>query len=224
MSKEIPMLFSTPMVQAILNKLKNQTRRTKGLDKINENPNNWEFVGLGPNPENEKDDALHAYFKIVGTDTWMHIKCPYGIIGDILWVRETWINGPNYPEFGERYRYKASESKQFISEWKWKPSIFMPKAACRIKLQVEKINVERLNDISKIDAISEGIEYKEMLAVDGFFFMFKNYLARKRDLLHWNRNPIDSYESLWDKINDKGSWDKNPWVWVIKFRILEIKK
>jgi hypothetical protein len=115
-----------------------------------------------------------------------------------------------------KFEYVASlddlEIDQFI-EWGWekKPSIFMPKEICRIKLQVINIRVERLNDISERDAMAEGIELQLPS------HLWKNYrigTAPKEGFF----SPFSSYETLWRQINGNESWASNPWVWVIEFK------
>lgn len=128
--KERPILFSTPMVQAILAGRKTQTRRVvkgEALKFLQPDMFTSEFVA-------NKDNAL----------------CPYGKPGDLLWVRETWCR-VNHNE----YLYKANSLGDNL---KWKPSIHMPKAAARVWLRVTSVRVERLQDISVSDAINEGIE------------------------------------------------------------------
>jgi hypothetical protein len=182
--KYIPILFSTPMVKAIIEVRKTMTRRKIKLYKADEHP-------------------------LRQTSKWMkeNKTCPYGKVGDILWVRETFcdmdcsING---------FAYKADFKND--CSWKWKPSLFMPKAACRIFLEITDIRVERLQDISKEDAISEGIE-----KFDGEN-NWKGYF--KGDYAYF-KNPILSFTSLWRSINGFDSWDANPFVWVISFISIE---
>lgn len=217
--KEIPILFSTPMVQAILSGRKTQTRRTKGLFLINEEPDIYAYK-----EPLEQDNNIHVFARMF-RGSWvetMHIKCPYGQPGDVLWVRETWntltsyVETPDYSVISVRdFVYKADDDRFD----KWKPSIFMPKEACRIRLLVEDVRVERLQDITEEDAIAEGIEREG----DGFKAYRKIHSGPHKGELHpWNCIPNGhartSYEELWESINGKGSWDKNPWVWVIKFK------
>jgi hypothetical protein len=170
-----PIVFSTPMVKAILSGHKKQTRR------IVKPP----FAGWITD-ENLKTEWANA----------LKEKCPYGMAGDILWVRETW----QYVEFGREpeeqgYVYKASNNgkdwQDNDTEWKWKPSIFMPKAACRLFLKITGIRVERLQDISDEDAAAEGVSIHPSARM--------------------------AFASLWDKINGKNNWNSNPFVWVISF-------
>lgn len=205
-------LMSTPMVQAIINGTKTETRRTKGLKEINEKPDEWRFTEiLPPSIHDIKDNDWYAGFeRINGTPkkAWepTAIKLPYGSVGTKLYVKETFC------KMDGEYFYKASV--KYPESLKWKPSLFMPKAAARITMTISDIKVERLQDITEEGAIAEGVEpinrnqwkdYKNE-SVDGFF-----------------NSPVTSYASLWESINGTGSWELNPWVFVIKFSAIQIK-
>jgi len=201
--KEHPMIFSPFSVQATLAGRKNMTRRLKGLDKINENPDNWYF----------SHDRGDGYFCFKNPDyeyggnviNPVAIKAPYQP-GDVLWVRETWqkflIDGGG---FG--YTYKAN-NHPFDRTTKWRSPRFMPKAACRLRLEIIDERPERLQDISESDAIAEGVESNG----NG---VYKDYLTEE-----FYRHPKQSYLTLWTKINGKGAWDRNDWVWVISYKML----
>jgi hypothetical protein len=212
MIKYHPILFSTPMVQGLLEYRKTKTRRTKGLEKVNLNPNNWKFEAFGTNPDKENDKNLHAYFTVKGTETWMHLKCPCNV-GDVLWVRETWKYSD---DLKTPYWYKADFEKEYNQEYldfikgSWKPSIHMYKEACRIFLKVKSIRVERLQDISEEDAKAEGV-IKEINE------KWRNYLVPQT---YWSCAKF-SFETLWISINGKDSMNKNPFVWVYEFERIE---
>ena len=205
--KFIPLLFSTLMVQALLRKT--QTRRTKGLEKINKNPDKWELSRL-----------FNGYAKFCEYHSWTNeklIKCPYGKPGDVLWVRESFLKHP-IPDEG--YKYKADyDIKQLNCDvfkqniLKWKPSIHMPKEACRHFLLIKNIRVERLQDIIEYDAKSEGVEFvKNANAYRDYQF---DYLNENR--MFFYNTAKSSFQSLWSSINGEDSWKQNPWVWVIEF-------
>ena len=194
--KERPILFSTEMVLAILDGTKTQTRRVVRY-QTKEGEHGWFPTGTG------------FEYKVGGSARPVN---PYGNIGDILWVRETWCKSKR-----EWYWYKAterSELKDIIKEagFKWKPSIHMPKEACRLRLKITGVRVERIQDISQEDAMAEGV-YTSPHRCPGW----KNPLYSFRDCF------ICTYRLLWNKINGlRGfSWDKNPWVWVIEFEIIK---
>lgn len=188
-----PILFSTEMVQAILEGRKKMTRRTKGI------------------PNFKHDD--YTCFDVRNGWFWFYsykcsfdrikLKAPY-YIGDILWVRESFfIYSDNV------FLYKADLIRYLTKGWR--PSIHMPKEACRIFLKVTDVRCERLHEITEQDAIDEGILYYGKGV--GAKTQFKNYY----DTGGWFQNPIMSFESLWAKINGQASWDANPYVWVISF-------
>ena len=182
--KERPILFSAPMVRAILDDRKTQTRRVKGISLLNECPNEWALCGQFPNGEYE--------FACRGFSTF--VSCPYGQIGDILWVRET------FTELDGHIFYRADDEAGHILA-KWKPSIFMPKSASRIKLRITNIRLEHLQDITESDAIAEGIE---QVGVN----MAEQTLWRRYDFRDGaeiansvgRHNATDSYCTLWDSI------------------------
>lgn len=217
--KEIPILFSTPMVQAILDLLKAMTRRMKKLELVNQDPDNWICVATYHILTN---DTFEACFENIKTKERIFIKCPYGLYGDVLWVRETWCLPSLYDGFEKDYYFKAGFNPTVIdnrnASQSWRPSIHMPKEAARIWLQVEEIRVERLNGISTADVFAEGMQYKpeDLTGTKDGWSQFAAIEKR--------------FQKLWNKINGPESWDANPWVWVIKFKVLsttgkpEIKK
>lgn len=203
-----PILFSTPMVQAKLENRKNQTRRTKGLEEINENPDEWVCEKLEHEP-------AFLFFNKEKEDYMVEIKCPYGNVGDVLWVRESWQE-VLFKDEPTKYLYKANPMHDAM---KWKPSIHMPKAACRLFLRVKNVRVERLQDISESDAIAEGIE-KVFWGPDSHFIGYFDYIEKCE--ISGFKYPKDSFKSLWDSINaDKMPWSKNPWVWVVEFEPID---
>ncbi|MCK6611574.1 MAG: hypothetical protein L6Q78_11100 [Bacteroidia bacterium] len=158
-------------------------------------------------------------------------KCKYGQPGDVLWVREscTYVIRDHAHDLlegsrdGVQWVYKSSMHEDWMKYakekygYKWKPSIHMPKEACRLFLQITNIRVERLQDINSGDAISEGIEFNWSSLFSEY--RYKDYMNVKSD---W-RSPISSFQSLWASINGLDSWEANPWVWVIEFKKLEGK-
>lgn len=210
-----PILFSTPMVQAILEGRKTQTRRVLKPQPLVHN----EVIKM-PIPMDEYSKILKQYVKKGYTEIYtkgvlqgmIAPKCPFGEVGDTIWVRETWQHtsefGINNQDENAGYIYKASENGKDWEEntegWKWKPSIFMPKDACRIFLKITNIRVERLQDISELDAECEGAKKMQLEHLGGAF-----------------PNHKSGFESLWQSINGKESWDSNPYVWVIEFETIK---
>jgi hypothetical protein len=178
-TSEKPILFSTPMVQAILEGHKTQTRRVIKGDFYVEN-----------------DPPLTVYLDHVDDPQLVKLPCPYGQIGDRLWVRETFA----YDHTGQLF-YKTDIPVLCHKNWKWKPSIFMPRTASRIDGDITNIRVERVSSISEADAIAEGIE-----SIIGFgsFTYWKDYEFKPKSELQSASfmSPIQSYKSLWNSINN----------------------
>lgn len=195
--KERPILFSSEMVRAILEGRKTQTRRV-----IND-----EYMGVVERVDLGMDDYWHGFH---GRIICFHRKCPYGQPGDRLWVRETfWHYGLGSELGGRQYYYKCDMDLpaefQIDHFMKWKPSIFMPRWASRIQLEITNIRVERVQEISEEDAKAEGsIAWHDTHPDHGTVYK-------------------PEYRLLWDKINAKRgySWTSNPWVWVVEFRRLK---
>lgn len=197
--KERPILFSAPMVRAILDGTKTQTRR---IAKVNN--------------EGCKPGMITPNAGFVPRTIENHIQyCPYGKPGDRLWVRETWH--PDSSKVDGSPAYKADVYYD-TSDCKWKSSIHMPRWASRINLEITGIRVDRLQDISEEDAIAEGVE--KWVVGDGFW---RDYSLTK-DQEEVGAPPMlsayESYKTLWESLNGKGSFDLNPFVWVIQFKRL----
>jgi len=196
---EKPILFTPFSVQAILDGRKSQTRRI-----------------CKPQPYPDLDDRLDPIAKGILLDTLRTVKYQKGMI---LWVRETWAP----LTVGYAYRADGIVNENFPGT-KWHPSIFMPKAASRIKLEITDIRIERLQNISEEDARAEGIIWEELS--DGYKSIgewYKDYSRKKganKMSKTWCANAVESYKTLWESINGKGSWEKNPWVWCISFKRL----
>ena len=204
--KERPILFSAPMVRAILDGSKTQTRRVVKPQPIYDGrfAGNWKIVG-----KNGHEAATCS--PLVGE------LCPHGRQDDQLWVRESFC--PIYPQDpayngGSPIEYDYAATYQHGNRLgdcigikkRWKPSIHMPRAASRITLEVTGVRVERLQDISGADALAEGIT------------LHPNHRNKPRDNIC---GPVQTYRDLWEKINGPGSWDANPWVWVVEFKRVE---
>lgn len=218
--KEIPILFSTSMVQAILEGRKTMTRRTKGLDVINEKPDAWVFQEVFTHVgkyEREK----HIFRFVDGKGGFVDIPCPYGKPGDVLWARESFSEPVLYDGAEPDYLYKTDGDIQRWGGKPWKPSIHMPKAAARIWLQVTDIRVERLQDITEEDAIAEGILHDEIGFKDYDKERAKGYGHPDYDYPHVQDARL-SFLSLWESINGFESRNANPWVWVVSFKVLSI--
>uniref|UniRef100_UPI00260F1BED hypothetical protein n=1 Tax=uncultured Microbulbifer sp. TaxID=348147 RepID=UPI00260F1BED len=223
-AKERPILFNGPMVRAILEGRKTQTRRIIGSKKkpVDTFIQDTQFID-GKEQSLGFEDENGGWF-----DT--EEMCPYGHKGDRLWVRETWWQAgdshPTYPDDDEekwlgsrRVHYSAdgpppNEPNKFYPNglsgksysaadpnkfWKKRPSIHMPRWASRIDLEITRIGVERLQDISEEDAKAEG--------------MVSLYTDKYTHFLE--------FCDTWKEIYGANSWDANPWVWVVKFKRVE---
>jgi hypothetical protein len=206
--RELPLLFSTPMVIANLEKRKSQTRRTRGLKKINENPDQWKFL-----QKLTRENKVPVYrFKNTESGEIIELKSPYGEPGDWLWVREAWgfyngsgifggnLTAPSKKEgcegWAESIVHRAGTEKYgwgMYGEPTWRPSIHMPKEAARLWLENVEITLERVADISEEDAIAEGVIYDgvghEWICYDNTTCCFET--------------AKESFRSLWQSINGK---------------------
>jgi hypothetical protein len=207
--KSKPILFSTEMVQAILEGRKTQTRRVI-KNEVLQSMKNLRYDGIEEDTDSE--NYKHHYVELVDEEGnpmeyYSSIgKCNYGEIGDIIWVRESFakVEFENKPTV---YLYKANPEHQSM---RWKPSIHMPKEACRLFLKVTNVRVERLWDISEQDSKAEGCSFEIIHNIKEY----KDYLNPN------NTFPVYaklSFISLWEKINGVKSLEENPFVWVIEF-------
>ena len=212
--KERPILFSAPMVQAILDGRKTQTRRAVKpqpageIRRVEPDINHWIDTKYWER-QNQKEN------RGIGTRGF---ACTYGQPGDRLWVRETWMDLQGtgieiVTGSRERYAYGADTPRGSYGDdqrkcygLKWRPSIHMPRAASRITLEITSVRVERLQDISEADAQAEGVTDDGSLVTD----------LDGKD----RGGTIAAYATLWEVINGVGSWDDNPWVWVLQFKHL----
>lgn len=229
--KDRPIIFSGPMVRAILEDRKTQTRRVAALA---DNVRVCDGVAKGFLP---------------GAPDGFVIPCPYGKPGDRLWVRETFALQCNVeddaPPFSDgrpikcfdnedesgwlQPHYKATDPQpeltcpesprhncgsEDICASPWQPSIHMPRWASRLTLEITKVRVERVQEISHKDALAEGCQGCDWVESTP-------YIAGPHT--DAGELPVEEYQKLWDCINSKRGfgWDKNPWVWVIEFKRIE---
>ncbi|MBO9657519.1 MAG: hypothetical protein J7527_01715 [Chitinophagaceae bacterium] len=255
MKKEIPILFSTPMVEAILAGRKTQTRRIM-KPQIQCNHYDYTEATWQNEPTKWSTEAMketgHTYCVFCGNGMQYGkgndgIRCPYGKPGDILYVRESWrLKGFWFEEGEVIVEYADGKKEMFVydednqdwvvkhweklvdkgiivpseasaspdatdedllMEWAegvkhpFKPNIHLPTWLSRIWLEVIDVRVERLNDITDEDAVAEGVET---------LGLYPGYKV----------SPKGKFEGLWNSINGPESWDANPWVWVIEFKVL----
>jgi hypothetical protein len=215
--KERPILFSAPMVRALLTGTKTQTRRVVKPAPV-EDPRWAGGFYLEGRKSGPRAMSVHA--------PHIALACPYGAPGDRLWVRETFrfpesLDGLSPAEVGEKAiragyptpwcptQFEADGTRRTAHEWRGfvtppqpnepgrlRASMHMPRWASRITLEITGVRVERLNDISDADAAAEG---------------WPGPGATSLDAMAW-------YSELWDEINGPGAWESNPWVWAISFQ------
>lgn len=211
-----PILFSAPMIQALLAGRKTQTRRIAKFKPLRDGLN-MSFSGLSAIRlrTNGTPDGVWL-LQSRGRSCWEErshpLKCPYGVPGDFLWVRETWGHtGQGVWKVADVYMandgklvYRADADD---GTGGWFPSIHMPRAFSRLTLELTEVRVERLRDISEADAIAEGIAPSDKFP-DRYMTPAGDYAV-----------PVVAYQRLWERINGKDAWDSNPWVWCISFDV-----
>lgn len=231
--RERPILFSGEMVRAILEGRKTQTRRVV-------NHRRW-----GVPVQIKVDPPSFTWARFADApfpDMWYSLGAPYGVPGDRLWVRETWLefDRNHYTEQGKPREYLSTrygvprvngcayraecdkESDEIRAEYgyKWKPSIHMPRWASRLTLEITEVRVERVQEISEADAVAEGCNW----------FSPDDPGEPDEDprIVGYPRMPTpergfarQNYQRLWDSLNVKRGygWDVNPWVWVLSFKV-----
>lgn len=219
MMKELPIPFKGHLVRAVLADEKTHTRRDisrlRGFGQITE-------FGRSDTPGYDwhfRDSAMRwhdlRHFELLRA-------CPYGMLGHQLWVRESW-RGPSSCDSLPPRSISDSEAIRFLADetvgadagfGKVRPSMFMPRWASRIQLEITDVRVERLRDITRADAAAEGICF---LLRDGF----TGKLPDGTNIIQPHFWPEENFGRLWQSINGKESWYASPWVWVVEFRRIE---
>ena len=233
-----PILFSGPMVRAILDGRKSMTRRV-----VKPQP------GAGNHIDCSGSRGWHLWWDVVDSPRWdvrqeyAPLRCPYGQPGDMLYVRETWgtkrmvsLTQRRAPWDEVVYRagrqVRASkdappgnfDTQTWPLSWsedkpddRWRPSIHMPKWAARIWLRVTDVRVERLQEITEMDAKAEGFEDTEVVGHSTAGRPFGDGFTMG-PLTEWT-SASGNFARLWEALNAKRGygWDANPWVWVVSF-------
>jgi hypothetical protein len=236
--KERPILFQGAMVRAILDGSKTQTRRIMNPQPV--------FTGYSTDLSWRHSWAWKRE-ELVGRRDEVLASCPHGKPCDRLWVRETFFAYGRWEtrfsekkrrdewhfidmtmECGQVNRYAADNPDLPLTKgrgaragWYKRPAIFMPRAASRIVLENVSVRVERLQDISEVDAIAEGATHLRSQAWDRQHFPAWRYQFEEAIAAGLKPpvgpSPRQAYGALWESINGAGSWAANPWVWVVEF-------
>jgi len=213
-----PILFSAPMVRALLAGLKTQTRRTmkpqpifypegEGFPIGNDRRTSVEWKGTHCAPEN------------------LALLAPYGKVGDRLWVKETFKPHSTFAhlkpsEIPDSKIFYRADNSYAPSNTKWWPSLFMQQRFSRILLEIVSIRVERLANCSAEDALAEGVvEYPclgPQRGPNATYFSAAGPVPGEMPIAR--TTPVDAYKALWQEINGEDSWDANPFVWVVEFK------
>ncbi len=226
--KERPIIFSGPMVRAILAGKKTQTRRVMKRQpesspamfdpsggRLDSSLADLPCWAIWPAPQADKD----------GSHADHGCKFPYGRVGDRLWVKETWSpdHAAFYPNFPTVFRangeMEIEGGKVFSPEvkawhpFRWRSPIHLPRRLSRLTLEIAGVKAERLNDISEEDAKAEGVvpsveppAIRALRQAAGAKWVYAGHLTE--------------YRHLWETIHGADSWDANPWVWAIAFRVV----
>lgn len=231
--KERPMLYTGAMVRAVLADAKTMTRRVM---KVQPSEGSTVTVERYEPAIVSRSGELVPGPEVFGAhwgDGEFGLVCPYGQPGDRLWVRET-CRAEELESGQDGVLYLADNHFRPINDTpsdaiQWMkmnvygkqggtnvPSIHMPRWACRLLLEITDVRVERLQDISNEDCIAEGIN-RIAHGREGYFY---HHQRTEPDQHNWC-HPDDAYKELWESLYGAGSWDANPWVWVIEFKKVE---
>lgn len=237
--KERPILFRPEMVRAILEGRKTQTRRVVSPAPIYiESSGRWRW----PIPKGRRHPGCSPEVVTASREWWEYLPAdafPYGAHGDRLWVRETWREDRQYSDNPDDegklygYLYRADPDEKDSKRDPWRPAIHMPREASRILLEITGTRAERLKKISEADAAAEGVEPNcdathvhecPPCRAEGKCRAAGEYIDYTHDGDGFPAmSARESYRSLWDSINaERGfSWEANPWVWVVEFKVVE---
>ncbi|MFC7776733.1 hypothetical protein ACFQW4_06640 [Pantoea sp. GCM10028869] len=225
--RERGIIFNAEMVRAVLEGRKTQTRRAiKHQPFIDGDFWKMDHAGWGRGLQLAPHGAK--------AELYLANHCPFGAVGDRLWVRETFRVHSRATDVATLV-YRASERQSWtqqthrvpvvncskpVSPENWTPSIHMPRWASRITLEITGVRVERLQDISESDAVAEGIEPLPLEPDMPQFYHEYFPIGIKNDL-RCNMSAASSFSGLWEAIYGKESWQADPWVWVIEFKRVE---
>lgn len=210
--KKRPILFNPEMVRAILEGRKTQTRR---LIKMRDGSlcEEYDIPAYDEEAGETRPNYVMDFSKTY--PQWKRLDCPKGHPGDVLWVREKW----NAQNTNDQWWHEVPHEDRPLWNWawtnpvrpaydavppRWLPSIHMPKAACRIMLEIVSVKVERVKEITPEDAQAEGCFSDKAIEIAG----------------QWS--VVTMFKNLWNSINgtEGKRWEDNPWVWVVEFKVI----
>lgn len=207
---EKPILFSEPMVHAVIDDIKWQTRRTSGLKKVNDAPADWSIEDQGIDAK-----GYFVVFRNKFSKEGVRLYCPYGRPGWSIWVREKHgfmkpLKNICYAADGGWAEAQGFAASCLIGK-KWTPAIHMKRENSRFNLKNRGIRIERLQDITEEDAKAEGARFFETPSKSGF--------THRRPSLNMMiyKTARDSFIYLINELNGPTTWKENPWVWVVDF-------
>ncbi|MGN5571447.1 hypothetical protein [Enterobacter sp. Lyrl_3] len=223
------MIFNGEMVRAILDGRKKQTRRIMKVqpsDGFHPTHNGYDLDlnahWYTPGVVDKNGYLQPAKKDVFGVaDENEGYTCPFGAVGDRVWVRETWAEAgagapdlklyrANYPEHVPTHY----ENVPPVDEIRWTPSIHMPRWASRLTLEITGVRVERLNGISETDAGAEGIDMEALFDAQDCYDCIADHNMTGRP------TATGAFKYLWESIYGEESWKANPWVWVIEFKVV----
>jgi hypothetical protein len=250
---EKPIIFQGDMVRAILDGRKTQTRRVIKLPRfVKEHDSEIAVWSLGKKPTSWESNEFAFMDYAWPIETYpTYVKCPYGKVGDKLWLREThylyghWVKNGKTKTGKQAYKFVAKKStdacyfgaryldnppikictKKNEAGWFKCPSIFMKKEDARTWVEKTGVRVERIQDITEVDAKAEGVQELCRFGVWGWEYYGDVSPAKLKSIRCSTicKTARRSFHGLWDSINKKRGfgWDKNPWVWVIEFKVIK---
>ncbi|MCY0612368.1 hypothetical protein [Klebsiella pneumoniae] len=208
------MIFNAEMVRAILDGRKTQTRRIMKVQPkpSKSRPGDFWFSSKKLESMVHVSDLAPGNSPIANYHLFIQEHCcPFGAVGDRIWVRETWARY-NIDQNSHDIAYRATTPADWPEEGRWRPSIHMPRWASRILLEITDVRVERLNAISEEDARAEGV-------IDGGCLNCGE--PEPCGCANPEPDATDAFAYLWQSIYGQESWNANPWVWVIEFKRVE---
>ena len=210
---ERPILFSGPMVRAILEGRKCKTRRPV-----------HPLLHLIMDGDEDTGRVVEQSDEEFGARATEHATCPYGRPGDRLWVKETFrhVDGLRTFPRGAPLQYRADWEREKIFAWRWRPSIYLPRWASRIDLVVTGVHVERLQALTHKGAREEGVQSGRIPATGDHPELLGYVLGDDDGKCTLYPTPQRAFEVGWDALNAQRGfpWSSNPWVWVVQFQVL----